>query len=255
MLAGDGKPKHILEVNGLRKTFGGLTAVENLDLRLEYGELRCIIGPNGCGKTTLFNLITGNLKPTAGRVIFEGREITAWPVPEISRLGIYRKFQVPSVFEGLTVYENMRIPYFARMKPSILGRSSVSRNEHQEIMELLERVNLAGQAGELAGNLAHGQKQWLEIGMVLASRPRLMLLDEPTAGMTIAETKITADLVQEISESSNISVMVIEHDLGFVKEVARKITVMYKGSIFREGTYEEIQADKDIHDIYLGRHR
>ncbi len=243
----------ILETRGLSKRFGGLIAVDNVDIKLGKGELRCIIGPNGCGKTTFFNLITGNLKPSSGHVIFMGTDITGWAVHDISQLGICRKFQVPSIFEGLTVFENMRIPYYARAKPSVFGRTQLSRNVNAEIMEHLRRVNLVDQAGELAKNLAHGQKQWLEIGMVLASRPSLMLLDEPTAGMTVTETKLTAELIKKISEETNISILVIEHDLSFVKEVALKVTVMYKGAVFREGAYDEIQEDREIHDIYLGR--
>jgi branched-chain amino acid transport system ATP-binding protein len=202
-----GRMGFILTTSNLSKRFGGLSAVDNVDLSLSPGELRCIIGPNGCGKTTLFNLITGDLKPTQGRVVFDGQDITGWPVHRVSRLGIVRKFQVPSVFEGLTVFQNMRVPYWAGKRPA------------------------------------------------LASRPRLMLLDEPTAGMTVPETEATARLIQRISAEHRVSIVVIEHDVAFVQAVASRVTVMFKGSIFREGTYREIQAAPEIHQIYLGRHQ
>jgi len=243
----------IFETRGLTKKFGGLTAVDRVSLRLDQGELRCIIGPNGCGKTTLFNVITGHYKPTAGQAFFLGQEVSGQPVHVISRLGIGRKFQVPGIFNQLTVYENICVPFFSSQRPSMLADSSTDSRSHRKIMESLERINLADKAEEPAMNLAHGEKQWLEIGMVLASRPKLMLLDEPTAGMTVSETRKTADLIKEISKSTDISILVIEHDIGFVKEIASRITVMYKGAIFREGNYEEIQADEEVHDIYLGR--
>ena len=243
----------IFETKDLTKKFGGLTAVDRVSLKLDQGELRCIIGPNGCGKTTLFNVITGHYKPTAGQAFFLGQEVSGQPVHVISRLGIGRKFQVPGIFNQLSVYENICVPFFSLQRPSMLADSSTDSRSHREIMESLERINLADKAEEPAMNLAHGEKQWLEIGMVLASRPKLMLLDEPTAGMTVSETRKTADLIKEISKSTDISILVIEHDIGFVKEIASRITVMYKGSIFREGNYEEIQADEDVHEIYLGR--
>jgi urea ABC transporter ATP-binding protein UrtD len=245
----------ILQTKGLTKRFGGLTAVDDVALGLDQGELRCIIGPNGCGKTTLFNLITGALSPSSGRVVFAGTDITGWPVRRISRLGIGRKFQVPAIFEELTVFDNMRIPFWAGKNPSMLGRPRINAANRRRIMDHLEQVNLAEVAGDQATNLSHGQKQWLEIGMVLASRPRLILLDEPTAGMTVTETQATANLIRRILAETGLSILVIEHDIGFVKEVASKVTVMFKGSIFKEGTYDQIQADEEIHRIYLGRRR
>jgi urea transport system ATP-binding protein len=242
----------ILETKSLTKRFGGLTAVDGVNLRLDGRELRCIIGPNGCGKTTLFNLISGFYKPSSGEVLYEGTNITGKSVYKISELGIGRKFQVPSVFSQLTVYENMRVPFFFRHR---LFDSHGSENSHLEIMELLEQIKLADKREEIAINLAHGEKQWLEIGMVLASRPKLMLLDEPTAGMTVGETSKTARLICEISQQTGISILVIEHDISFVKEIASRITVMYKGNIFKEGSYEEIQTDEEVREIYLGRQK
>ncbi len=245
----------ILETKGLTKKFGGLTAVDQVDFRLGEGELRCIIGPNGCGKTTLFNLITGYYKPNSGHVIYQDHEITGKPVHAISQMGIGRKFQVPGIFNELTVYENIRVPFFSDRPQSMFVGTSIDRNAHQRIIGLLTKINLAGKVDEPAMNLAHGEKQWLEIGMVLANKPKLMLLDEPTAGMTVAETRKTAQLIKNISQETRISIVVIEHDISFVREIASRITVMYKGAILREGNYEEIQVDKEIREIYLGKQK
>ncbi len=245
----------ILETQGITKRFGGLMAVNQVDLKLEDGELRCVIGPNGCGKTTLFNLITGYYRPSSGKVLFANQDITAKPVHAISKMGIGRKFQVPGIFDQLTVYENIRVPFFSNQRQSMFVSSRLDAKSHEKIMEQLENIKLEDKANDLAKNLAHGERQWLEIGMVLASRPKLMLLDEPTAGMTVKETHRTAVLIKEISRIAGISIIVIEHDISFVKEIASRITVMYKGSIFREGDYEEIQADEAVREIYLGRHR
>jgi len=217
--------------------------------------LQCIIGPNGCGKTTLFNLITGYYRPSAGTVFFADQDITAKPVHVISKLGIGRKFQIPGIFEQLTVYENIRVPFFANQRQPMFVGSRLDSDSHQKIMEHLSDINLVDKADEFARNLAHGEKQWLEIGMVLASKPRLMLLDEPTAGMTVMETHQTAKLIQEISKTTGITILVIEHDIRFVREIASRITVMYKGAIFREGNYQEINSDEAVREIYLGRHR
>jgi len=245
----------VLETQAITKKFGGLTAVNQVNLKLEDGELRCIIGPNGCGKTTLFNLITGYYKPSSGYVLFADQDITAKPVHVISKLGIGRKFQIPGIFEQLTVYQNIRVPFFSGQRQSMFVNPRLDSKSHQEIMRYLTKINLADKADYPAKNLAHGEKQWLEIGMVLAAGPRLMLLDEPTAGMTVKETHQTAGLIREISQSTGISILVIEHDISFVKEIASRITVMYKGAIFREGNYQEIQSDDEVREIYLGRHR
>jgi len=243
----------ILEIQGITKKFGGLTAVNHVDLTLNVGELRCIIGPNGCGKTTLFNLITGYYTPTSGKVYFSGEDITVKPVYVISKLGIGRKFQIPGIFGELTVYENIRVPFFSHQRQSMFVSSRLDADSHKEIMAYLSQINLAAKADQLAQNLAHGERQWLEIGMVLASKPKLMLLDEPTAGMTVTETHKTAELIKEISQTTGISILVIEHDISFVREIASRITVMYKGAIFREGNYEEIQSDDAVREIYFGR--
>ncbi len=245
----------LLETQGITKKFGGLTAVDHVSLKLADAELRCIIGPNGCGKTTLFNLITGHYKPSGGRILFQGRDITGQAVHRISRMGIGRKFQVPGVFDELTVYENIRVPFFSGQRQPMLMFGRMDAAAHDEIMANLAGIDLASKADEPASDLSHGQRQWLEIGMVLASRPRLMLLDEPTAGMTVAETRKTARLIRRIAAQTGISILVIEHDIGFIREIGGHITVMYKGAIFREGSYRQIQEDPAVQEIYLGRRR
>jgi len=245
----------VLETKDLTKQFGGLRAVDRISLSLEEGELRCIIGPNGCGKTTLFNLISGRYKPTSGRVFFNGQDITGQPVHLISRAGIGRKFQIPSVFDRLTIKENLRLSFFSAKRPSIFTSNSSFGEGREKIAELIDLLGLPEKEEERAENLSHGERQWLEIGMVLASKPKLMLLDEPTAGMTAVETSSTAQLIRKISQETGISVVVIEHDINFVKELATRVTVMYKGSIFREGSYTEVQSDEEVRNIYLGRKR
>jgi len=243
----------LLETKALTKKFGGLTAVDHVDLSLETGELRCILGPNGCGKSTFFNLITGTFPPTSGQVIFERNDITGRPAHIIGRLGIGRKFQVPGIFGELSVYDNIRVPFFRDQRRSLFFRPRRASGIDTKIMTLLEKINLADKADIPAIHLAHGEKQWLEIGMVLARRPRLMLLDEPTAGMTVVETHKTARLIRDIAREANITILVIEHDIGFVREIASRITVLYKGAVFKEGSYEKIQADESVRRIYLGR--
>jgi urea transport system ATP-binding protein len=243
----------ILETKALTKKFGGLTAVDQVNLTLSEGELRCILGPNGCGKTTLFNLITGTFKPTAGQVIFSDTDITGKPPYLIGRLGISRKFQIPGIFDQLSVYDNICVPLFADQRHTTFFKSSKKRGIQQKISALLKRINLEHKSSEPAINLSHGEKQWLEIGMVLAKKPILMLLDEPTAGMTAAETHKTAQLIRDISSNENITILVIEHDIGFVREIASRITVLYKGAVFREGSYETIQKDQAVRKIYLGQ--
>ncbi|RTZ98385.1 MAG: ABC transporter ATP-binding protein [Deltaproteobacteria bacterium] len=243
----------LLETKSLTKKFGGLTAVDHVNLTLEKGELRCILGPNGCGKSTLFNLITGVYTPTAGHVFFEGEDITGKPVHIIGRMGIGRKFQVPGIFDQLTVFDNIRVPFFRDQRRSLFFQPRRESGIDDRIMALLEKISLVDKANLPAVHLAHGEKQWLEIGMVLARRPRLMLLDEPTAGMTVTETRKTAQLIRDISSEEKITILVIEHDIGFVREIASRITVLYKGAVFKEGSYEDIQSDESVRRIYLGR--
>ncbi|MCK4783087.1 MAG: ABC transporter ATP-binding protein [Desulfobacteraceae bacterium] len=246
--------ENILETNNLTKAFGGLVAVDHVDFSLSKGELRALIGPNGCGKTTFFNLVTGKFKPTDGHVYYKGEDITGLSIHQIAQKGVGRKFQVPSIFVTKSVYENIRVPFFSGQKrqPMFMSRT-IQKEYHDQIMAVLQDVRLEDKVNELADNLSHGEKQWLEIGMALAGRPNLLLLDEPTGGMTLGETRATIDLIKKISTDFHISILVIEHDISFVREIESQVTVMYKGQIINEGTFEEIQKDKTVREIYLGR--
>jgi urea transport system ATP-binding protein len=236
----------LLEIEGLRKTFGGLTAVDGVDLALEEGSLHALVGPNGCGKSTLFNLITGALAPSGGRVRFAGDDITGWPVHRIARAGIGRKFQVPAVFDELSVLENLCLPRWSKDRLPLLTRADLSAGEDQ-----LARIHLAAKSTVRAGALSHGERQWLEIGMLLAAKARLLLLDEPTAGMTQAETAATAGLIRSVAGSA--TVLVIEHDIGFIEALGCPVTVMARGRILCSGSFAEVRADARVRELYLGR--
>jgi urea ABC transporter ATP-binding protein UrtD len=246
--------ENILKTKNLTKAFGGLVAVDHVNLSLSRGELRALIGPNGCGKTTFFNLVTGKFKPTDGYVYYQGEDITGLSIHQIAQKGIGRKFQVPSIFGTQSVYENIRVPLFSGQKGhSMFMSRTIQKEYHDQIMAILKNIRLEQKANELADNLSHGEKQWLEIGMALAGRPNLLLLDEPTGGMTLGETRATIDLIKKISTDFHISIMVIEHDVSFVREIESQVTVMYKGQIINEGSFEEIHKDKIVREIYLGR--
>jgi ABC-type uncharacterized transport system ATPase subunit len=232
-----------LSLQNVHKDFGGVAAVDGVDLDLAAGELRALVGPNGCGKSTLFNLITGSLRATAGRIILDGTDLGGQPPHRIARLGVGRKFQVPSVFGDLTVAENMDLAGAAGDRWGSGARSKSG---------LADRVNLADKTGDLASALSHGQRQWLEIGMVLAARPRLMLLDEPTAGMTAFETAATVDLIRSMAGQNGAAILVIEHDTGFLERLDCQVTVMAKGKILRSGTYQEIHEDPQVRALYFG---
>ncbi len=242
-----------LQVESLNKDFGGVQAVDDLNLSLGEGEMRCVIGPNGCGKTTLFNLISGALSPSSGRVFFRGRDITGMRPARVSELGIGRKFQVPGIYPEHTVFENIEVPLFAEAGRHGF-RGTFRRPELDDrARALLAQIGLDSESNVAAGGLSHGQKQWLEIGMVLASAPRLVLLDEPTAGMTIGETQATVKLIRQIAAETNISLIVIEHDISFVRELDCPIMVMLKGTALCEGSYQEIREDPVVRRVYLGR--
>ena len=224
----------MLRLERLVKTFGGVTAADNISLGLESGEMLAIIGPNmGLGKTTLFNLITGYLQPESGRVVFEGRDIARLALYQVARLGIVRKFQVPSLFAGLTVEENLRIAGAA--EPS----------------DLLSRFDLGAVRSQNAGTLAHGQKQWLELAMTLAARPRLLLLDEPAAGLTAAERGKTVELVKGLRKDFGLGIMLIEHDMRFVEALECPVSVMDMGRIIAAGTFAEVRRDPRVREAYL----
>jgi urea transport system ATP-binding protein len=237
----------LLEIKGVSKNFGGVVALDGVDLSLPASDLACIIGPNGCGKTTLLNVIGGAFPPDEGEVWFRGENISGLPPYRIARKGIGRKFQVPGIYPALTVAENLEVSLIAR--PSV-RRWHLSR--HERLSELLKLVQLTDKAGVPAAELAHGEKQWLEIGMLLASDAELVLLDEPTAGMTITETERTADLIRGVAGSAGKTILAIEHDMNFVRRLECRVMVMMRGRVFREGSYSDVQADPEVRKAYLG---
>jgi branched-chain amino acid transport system ATP-binding protein len=234
-------PEPILRAETLTKQFGGLRAV-HLDLAVEEGELRCLIGPNGAGKSTFFRLVTGGMRPSGGTVRFRGRDITGWDAHRVARLGISIKFQVASVFEELPVLQNLHTAAEFRFG---------FREGRRRAREMLEVIGLSERAEDRAAWLSHGEKQWLEIGMASVAEPALVLLDEPTAGMTIEEVRKTVQLMKQLNETA--TVIVVEHDMNFIRMIARRVTVMHQGEAFAEGSMEEIEANEAVRDIYLGK--
>jgi len=232
----------ILETRDLHKWFGGLHVIDNVSLALEPGEIHCLIGPNGAGKSTLFRLILGEHDPTSGGIFYEDQEITREKAFERIRRGISVKFQVPGIFKGLSVRQNLRIALQHHRTPAELN---------DEIDRLLEFLKLTSAQGQTAGNLSHGQKQWLEIGMAIALKPKLLLLDEPTAGMTPDETFATGEMVQALNRDG-VTVLAVEHDMAFVRQIAQRVTVLHFGRVFAQGTIDEIVANDEVASIYLG---
>jgi urea ABC transporter ATP-binding protein UrtD len=241
----------ILELKDLSFSIGGLKITNRVSLRFKHHELRCIIGPNGAGKTGLFNLITGTYKPDDGRVFFEGEDITGIKPHAISRKGIVRKFQNPTIFDDLTVIDNLTLASLGNRKFKSMAFSNSIHQSKDQIEDILNRMHLSGREDELGANLSHGEKQWLEIGMVLARRPRLMLLDEPTAGMSPQETLQTAKIIKEISQG--ITTVVVEHDIKFLKDIGEHVTVLHLGAVLVEGTFEELENNPVVRDVYLGK--
>jgi len=242
----------LLEIRNLLVAFGAFHAIDGLDLTLEEQEVRFVIGPNGAGKTTLIDSITNLVRPTSGSIRFAGEELVGQKEYAIVRSGIGRTFQKPSVFDELTVLENVDIAASFRLAfRSLLRRR---RGISDEVSEALAQVNLTDQAGDQAGSLSHGQKQWLEVAMVLVQKPRLLLLDEPVAGMTEKERLHTGELITSIAQEGT-TVLVVEHDMDFVRRFAHKVTVMHEGKILTEGTVAEVQRNETVREVYLGRPR
>jgi urea transport system ATP-binding protein len=242
----------LLYLDGVAVSFDGYKALRGLSLVLEPGEMRAIIGPNGAGKTTMMDVITGKTRPDEGEALFDGRhDLTKLDEAEIASLGVGRKFQKPTVFENHTVEENLLLATKAPrgVFTTLFGREDARTRE--TVDALLARTRLGGERTRTAGLLSHGQKQWLEIGMLLAQDPKLLLVDEPVAGMTDAETAATAELFREIARDH--SVVVVEHDMAFVRELGVKVTVLHEGSVLAEGSLDQVSADPRVVEVYLGR--
>ena len=232
----------LLETRGLTMRFGGVTAVAGADFTLGAGELRCLIGPNGAGKSTFFKCLTGQLRPTTGEILFDGASIVGEDPHQIARRGIAIKTQVPSLFDGLSVTENLRLA---------AARTRSRSDAVAAVDEIVRLVGLAERTGSLASQLPHGQRQWLELGLVLACDPQLMLLDEPTAGMTKQEVARTAEILREFGRDR--SMIVVEHDMQFIRMIASRVTVFHQGLILAEDTMDNIMADERVRDVYLGK--
>ena len=242
----------ILSVEGVTKTFDGFRAISDLNFYMDPGELRVIIGPNGAGKTTFLDLITGRTRPDAGRIEFEQKtDLTRLNEYQINRLGIGRKFQTPSVYVDHTVHENILLSLAGPRSVWSTLFARVTPAQEDRIREVLQLVGLAAKAAVKAGSLAHGQKQWLEIGMLLAQDPKLLLVDEPAAGMTDEETHKTGELLMSLA--GRHSIVVIEHDMVFVRQIARKVTVLHQGSVLCEGDVDAVQNNERVIEVYLGR--
>ncbi len=234
---------NLLETRDLQKHFGGLHVTAGVNLALAQGEIHCLIGPNGAGKSTLFKLILGEYAPSGGSIWYGGDDITGLAPHLRIRRGISVKFQVPGIFAALSVRQNLAIA----LQHHLEGHSMA-----EEIERLLEYLNLRSEAAQRAGNLSHGQKQWLEIGMAISLKPRLLLLDEPTAGMSPEETHATGEMVKDLN-ARGMTVLAVEHDMAFVRQVASRVSVLHFGRIFAQGTIDEVTADERVAEIYLGQ--
>ena len=247
----DTKHGPILYVEDISVSFDGFKALNNLNLYIDDGELRCIIGPNGAGKTTMMDVITGKTKPDSGSVYF-GQRINLLKLSEheIARGGIGRKFQKPTIFEALSIFENLELATASNKRVWYTLNHHLSGEQRDRIDEVLTQIGLTAHFNQEAGALSHGQKQWLEIGMLLVQNPRVLLVDEPVAGMTGEEVEHTAELL--ISLKGRHSVIVVEHDMAFVRSIANKVTVLHQGSILAEGSMDQVQSDPRVVEVYLG---
>jgi urea transport system ATP-binding protein len=242
----------LLYLDGVTVSFDGFRALNGLSLAVEPGEMRAIIGPNGAGKTTMMDVVTGKTRPDVGHVFFEGaHDLSKLDETEIATLGIGRKFQKPTVFEMHTVEDNLSLALKndRQVRATLLWQESSA--ERDRLNQILETIRLAPQRDRLASSLSHGQKQWLEIGMLLAQEPKLLLVDEPVAGMTDAETQQTVDLLKEINRDRTI--VVVEHDMTFVRDLDVKVTVLHEGSVIAEGSIDQVSSNERVIEVYLGR--
>ena len=245
----------MLEVRDLRKQFDGFTAVAGVSLAVAEGQIAAIIGPNGAGKTTLFNLITGHVRPDAGAVLLQGRDITGIAPHDVCRLGMGRSFQRTNIFPRLTVFQNIQAAYIShRGRGRDLWTRVTSLYRH-ETEALLASIGLLQVGGEVSGFLSHGAQKQLELGIALASEPRLLLLDEPTAGMSASETHETIRLVHRITRERGLTLLFTEHDMEVVFSIAQRVTVLHQGRVIAEGAPDEVRADPEVRRVYLGGHR
>lgn len=242
----------ILKVEHLNKAFGGLLATCDVSYEMQTGELSAIIGPNGAGKSTFFNLLTGYHRADSGRVLFQGNDITNWPPHRISRLGIARAFQVSNIYLALTAYENIRQAILAQQKMTLNFFKPAQRLARQETLELLEVTGLAQHADRVAGNLSQGDKKRLELAIALGSKPELLFLDEPTAGMSGEETHETMNLIKRLNQEMRLTILFTEHDMSVVFGYAKRLTVLHQGAIIAEGSPEEVRSNETAQKIYLG---
>lgn len=232
----------LLETKGLTRRFGGVTAVDRVDFALEKGELRCLIGPNGAGKSTFFKMLCGLLRPSSGKILLRGEVVTGSDPHEIARRGVGIKTQVPSLFDGLTVRQSIELSALSRLSKRAAAASAT---------HFMERLTIDRLESSIVGSLAHGQRQWVELAIVLAAAPDLILLDEPTAGMTKEEVGRTATLIREINRDH--ALVIVEHDMTFIRMIARKVTVFNQGTILAEGNVESILSNQVVRDVYLGK--
>jgi len=242
----------LLYLDGVTVSFDGFKALNNLSFAIEAGEMRAIIGPNGAGKTTMMDVVTGKTRPDLGDVMFDGQyNLTRLDETEIAELGIGRKFQKPTVFDSHTVFDNLELALKSNRSPRATLWWRESATERRRIDQILEVIRLTAVSDRLAGGLSHGQKQWLEIGMLLAQDPKLLLVDEPVAGMTDVETRQTAELLKEINREH--TVVVVEHDMAFVRDLGVKVTCLHEGSVLAEGTIDQVSTNERVVEVYLGR--
>lgn len=241
----------ILYMEDVSVSFDGFKAINNLNLYIDDGELRCIIGPNGAGKTTMMDIITGKTQPDTGTVYFgQTMNLLTMTEPDIANAGIGRKFQKPTVFENHTVFENLELSMYGDKRVLAALLAKLSGEQRDFIDEVLRKIGLSDNANRRAGALSHGQKQWLEIGMLLMQKPRLLLVDEPVAGMTHQEMDKTGELLTSLAGEH--SVVLVEHDMDFVRSIAQKVTVLHQGSVLAEGTMDQVQSDPRVKEVYLG---